>query len=78
MEPLPADHPRAKNEAVFSQLVARAFAQRRKMLRRSLGDWAALLNWEAAAVEPTARAETLSVAQFIALADQLFEAGISG
>ena len=78
MEPLPEDHPRAQNEAVFSQLVARAFAQRRKMLRRSLGDWAGLLDWGAAGVEPTARAETLGVAQFIALADQLAAAGVSG
>ncbi|MCB5362508.1 16S rRNA (adenine(1518)-N(6)/adenine(1519)-N(6))-dimethyltransferase RsmA [Pusillimonas sp. CC-YST705] len=78
MEPLKGDYPRAKNAAVFSQLVARAFAQRRKMLRRALGDWAALLDWEAAAVEPTARAETLSVGQYIALADQLHAAGIKG
>lgn len=74
MVPLPEGRARAKDEALFAQLVARAFAQRRKMLRRSLGDWTALLDWEAAGVEPTARAETLSVAQFIALADQLHEA----
>lgn len=78
MLPLPASHPRAQNQALFSQVVARAFAQRRKMLRRALGDWAGLLDWEAAGVEPTARAETLSVAQFIALADQLHQAGVKG
>lgn len=76
MQPLSGDYPRAGDAGVFSQLVARAFAQRRKMLRRSLGDWAALLDWQAAGVEATARAETLSVAQFIALADQLSKAGV--
>lgn len=78
MVPLAGDYPRAQDGELFSQLVARAFAQRRKMLRRSLGDWTALLDWEAANVEPTARAETLSVAQYIALADQLSQAGVRG
>lgn len=51
-------------------VTAAAFGQRRKMLRRSLGglgvDTEAMM--EAAAIDPTARAETLDVAQFAALA----------
>jgi len=71
MKPLPADRPQAKDQVFFSKVVARAFAQRRKMLRKGLGDWAALVDWEAIGVPETARAEELSVAQFIALADYL-------
>jgi len=77
MTPLPAERARPQNEALFTQLVARAFAQRRKMLRRALGDWAAQVPWEALEIAPTARAEDLSVAQFMRLADALDEAGVS-
>ena len=41
MVPLNADRPRPRSEAALSTLVMRAFSQRRKMLRRSLSDWAA-------------------------------------
>jgi len=75
MKPLPAQRPRAKSEACFAQVVARAFAQRRKMLRKGLGDWAKLVQWDAIGVPETARAEELSVGQFIALADCVHDAG---
>lgn len=47
-------------------LTARAFSQRRKMLRTSLAPLR--LDLEALGIDPTARAETLSVEQFCALA----------
>ncbi|MFQ5566655.1 MAG: 16S rRNA (adenine(1518)-N(6)/adenine(1519)-N(6))-dimethyltransferase RsmA [Paracoccaceae bacterium] len=54
---------------LLERVVAAAFAQRRKMLRQSLKtrfrDPAALL--EAAAIDPTRRAETLSIEEFLAL-----------
>ncbi|MBX6318118.1 16S rRNA (adenine(1518)-N(6)/adenine(1519)-N(6))-dimethyltransferase RsmA [Pigmentiphaga sp.] len=78
MIPLGADRPRARSDAAFSAVVAKAFAQRRKMLRRGLGEWAALVPWDEVGVKETARAEELSVAQFIALADVLHEAGVVG
>jgi 16S rRNA (adenine1518-N6/adenine1519-N6)-dimethyltransferase len=57
-------------QAILERVTAAAFGQRRKMLRQSLkslgGDTAALI--AAAAAEPTARAEELSVEQFCALA----------
>lgn len=71
MIPLPADRPRAQDEGFFSQLVARAFAQRRKMLRKGLGDWARYVDWDLIGVPETSRAEELSVTQFIALSDCL-------
>jgi|SRR5690606_35972430 len=76
MRPLPQTRRRPRSEAVFSQTVARAFAQRRKMLRRGLGDLAAHVPWEALGIAHTARAEELSVEQFIGLADAFFEAGV--
>jgi 16S rRNA (adenine1518-N6/adenine1519-N6)-dimethyltransferase len=57
----------------LERVTAAAFGQRRKMLRQALkplgGDPAPLL--EAAGVDPTARAETLTVEQFCALAQAL-------
>ena len=56
--------------ATLSKVTAAAFGQRRKMLRQSLkslgADTSALL--EAAAIEPTARAEDIPVEGFVALA----------
>jgi 16S rRNA (adenine1518-N6/adenine1519-N6)-dimethyltransferase len=61
----------ANDEKQFAALVSAAFAQRRKMLRnslRSLVDDAHLL---ALGVSPTARAEDLSVDDYIRLANSL-------
>jgi 16S rRNA (adenine1518-N6/adenine1519-N6)-dimethyltransferase len=64
-EPLPCDR------AALSAVTQAAFGQRRKMLRQSLKslgmDPAALL--EAADIDPTARAETVPVEKFVALAN---------
>lgn len=75
MEPLPESRPKPQSQGAFEKLVARAFTQRRKMLRRSLNDWAGLIDWEGLGILPTARAEEVSVAQFMALSDGLFAAG---
>jgi len=77
MQPLPPARPQAQDAALFAQLVARAFTQRRKMLRRALGDWAGLLDWDAAGVAASERAENLTVTQYIALADQLHQAAVA-
>jgi len=71
MTPLPASRPQPRNPDLFAAVVARAFSQRRKMLRGSLGDWAAAMDWQAMGISGTARAGELSVAQFIAMADRL-------
>jgi 16S rRNA (adenine1518-N6/adenine1519-N6)-dimethyltransferase len=63
----------ACDKGKLERVTAAAFGQRRKMLRQSLkslgGNTAAMM--AAAGVEPTARAETLSVKQFCALARAL-------
>lgn len=71
MRPLKADRPQAANADVFEKVVARAFSQRRKMLRRVLAEWSEHINWEQVAVEPTARAEQLGLEQYIALSNAL-------
>ncbi|OWT60338.1 16S rRNA (adenine(1518)-N(6)/adenine(1519)-N(6))-dimethyltransferase RsmA [Candidimonas nitroreducens] len=76
MKPLGSSRPQPSSQAAFESVVAKAFAQRRKMLRRALGDWAKGLDWDALGIPDTARAEELSVAQFIALADQLYADGV--
>ncbi len=78
MVPLSADRLAPKSEAALEQVVARAFSQRRKMLRKALGDWAAIIPWDALGIAPTARAETIPVANFIALADFLTDQGLVG
>ena len=71
MVPLGEDRLRARDQALFFQVVQRAFAQRRKMLRGALGDWAKFIDWASVGIEPTARAEDVSVAGFVRLSDAL-------
>jgi 16S rRNA (adenine1518-N6/adenine1519-N6)-dimethyltransferase len=69
MEPLGADRPRARDEALFAAIVSAAFSQRRKMLRSALRALAPPEAFAKAGIDPVRRGETLSVAEFIALAD---------
>nr|WP_167954347.1 16S rRNA (adenine(1518)-N(6)/adenine(1519)-N(6))-dimethyltransferase RsmA [Sphingomonas jejuensis] len=66
---VPAAQPTAVSMATMERLTAAAFGQRRKMLRQSLkGVAGADRAMEVAGIDPTRRAETLSVADFVALA----------
>ena len=76
MIPLGADRLRAQSDTLFSQVVQRAFSQRRKMLRGVLGEWTALIPWDQLGIEPTWRAEQVSVAGFVGMTDALWQAGI--
>jgi 16S rRNA (adenine1518-N6/adenine1519-N6)-dimethyltransferase len=53
---------------VFAAVVTAAFGQRRKTLRNALADWVDAAAFEAAGVDPGARAETLAVDAFVRLA----------
>ncbi|MEP7208265.1 MAG: 16S rRNA (adenine(1518)-N(6)/adenine(1519)-N(6))-dimethyltransferase RsmA, partial [Casimicrobiaceae bacterium] len=69
--PLGAAAPRVDDPALFGRLVTASFGQRRKTLRNAL---AALCDADAllrAGIDPAARGETLSVDQFVQLANQL-------
>lgn len=72
----------AQSDAVLRRVVKAAFSQRRKTLRNSLSSLGcdkALIKQalEAASIEDSRRAETLSVAEFVALADAFCEGGLS-
>lgn len=72
----------AQSDAVLRRVVKAAFSQRRKTLRNSLSSLGcdkALIKkaLEAADIEDSRRAETLSVAEFVALADAFYEGGLS-
>jgi 16S rRNA (adenine1518-N6/adenine1519-N6)-dimethyltransferase len=69
--PLGQDRPPISDEVLFARIVAAAFGQRRKTLRNALAsitDEAAL---RAAGIDPAVRGETLSVADFVRLANSV-------
>ena len=69
---VPADAPRDVRSTTLQRLTAAAFGQRRKMLRASLkGMPGALSALEAVGIDPTRRAETLSVDDFVTVARAL-------
>jgi 16S rRNA (adenine1518-N6/adenine1519-N6)-dimethyltransferase len=68
----PEEEPTGVKFAVLERLTAAAFGQRRKMLRQSLKSMpGALEALERVGIEATRRAETVSVAEFVALARAL-------
>jgi 16S rRNA (adenine1518-N6/adenine1519-N6)-dimethyltransferase len=69
--PRPPQELSANNEARFAALVSAAFAQRRKMLRNNLKGILGDSAFEQLGIAPTARAEELSVADYIRIANAL-------
>ncbi|MDQ8936172.1 16S rRNA (adenine(1518)-N(6)/adenine(1519)-N(6))-dimethyltransferase RsmA [Acinetobacter rudis] len=61
----------AKDEKALARLVSHVFTQRRKTLRNSLKGMLNENAFELTGVDPMARPETLTLAQFVALADQM-------
>ncbi|GHU26836.1 ribosomal RNA small subunit methyltransferase A [Betaproteobacteria bacterium] len=59
----------ARDEARFATLVAAAFSQRRKMLRNTLKGLVDETLFARLAIDPSARAETLSVSDYVRLAN---------
>jgi 16S rRNA (adenine1518-N6/adenine1519-N6)-dimethyltransferase len=71
LRPLRERAPRIDDFALFSRLVAAAFSQRRKTLRNAVSavcDGATII---AAGIDPSARGETLGVADFVRLANSI-------
>jgi 16S rRNA (adenine1518-N6/adenine1519-N6)-dimethyltransferase len=69
---VPGETPDGVRLATLERVTAAAFGQRRKMLRQSLkGVAGALEALDALGIEPTRRAETVSVAEFAAIARTL-------
>ena len=66
LHPLP--HP-AHNETLFAEVVSRAFSQRRKTLRNTLKGMVSAEQLAALGINAGARAQELSVADFVRIAD---------
>jgi 16S rRNA (adenine1518-N6/adenine1519-N6)-dimethyltransferase len=64
----PLSYP-ARDEALFARVVAAAFAQRRKTLRNSVRGYVTADQLVRLGIAPSARAQELSVAQFVAVAN---------
>jgi 16S rRNA (adenine1518-N6/adenine1519-N6)-dimethyltransferase len=69
--PLPPDAIQYRDAVVFAEVVARAFGQRRKTLRNTLKGWVDEDVFTELGIDPRRRGETLSVAEFAALANRL-------
>lgn len=69
--PRPPEELSARDETRFAALVSAAFAQRRKMLRNNLKGILGDQGFEQLGIAPTARAEELSVADYIRIANTL-------
>jgi 16S rRNA (adenine1518-N6/adenine1519-N6)-dimethyltransferase len=67
--PRPAAQLQARDEAAFGRIVMAAFSQRRKMLRNTLREHFSEAQLESLGIAPTARAEELSVGDYVALAN---------
>jgi len=64
----------ARDQEMLARVVALAFGQRRKTLRNALAPIADMDRLRAAGLDPQARGETLSIAQFVMLANALCDA----
>ncbi len=72
--PLREHRPSIDDRALFARVVAAAFAQRRKTLRNALSALCDADALRGAGIDPGARGETLSVADFARLANRLASA----
>ncbi len=69
--PLGAARPSIVDEALFSRIVAAAFGQRRKTLRNALAAFADEAALRSADIDPSVRGETLSITDFVRLANSV-------
>lgn len=69
LAPLPADQLGARDEALLGRIVTAAFGQRRKTLKNTLREFIAEADFEALGIDSGLRGETLSVEQYVAIAN---------
>ena len=62
---------KANNYQFFSKIVTTAFSQRRKTLTNSLKQYCTKSDWELLNIDPSYRAEQLSVADFVKISNML-------
>ncbi len=71
MIPYPVPPHPAKDEALFAEVVAQAFTQRRKTLRNNLKGRLDDAGFEALGIDPGRRPESLALVEFVAIANYL-------
>lgn len=71
MLPREQREPAAQDEALFAKIVTAAFAQRRKTLRNTLKSFLDARDYKLLGIDPGARAETLSVGDFVRIANHV-------
>ena len=71
MTPRMRIEPAAHDEAVFARVVSAAFSQRRKTLRNTLRNILEPTDFDALGIDPGARGETLSVADFARISNRI-------
>lgn len=71
MQPKPASECACRDEALFAKIVTAAFGQRRKTLRNTLRDFVSDADFVALEINPQARGETLSLQDYVHIADYL-------
>lgn len=71
LTPLPAEALLYRDHKILAEVVGRAFGQRRKTLRNTLKGLVQVEDFAALGIDPARRGETLSVAEFAALANRL-------
>lgn len=65
----------AQDEMAFADLVRQAFSQKRKTLRNNLKGWLTEQQIEQCDINPSSRAETLTIENFVCLANQYHNLG---
>ncbi len=78
LEPFDEPPVQVADEVLFESLVKQAFSQRRKTLRNTLRDLLDATTLSMLGVDPSARAETLTIENFAALANHLANTPQSG
>ena len=71
LAPVPAGTFVIENEERFSELIAQAFSQRRKTIRNSLRELVDETMLESVGIDPGLRAEAISIAEYVRLANTL-------
>jgi 16S rRNA (adenine1518-N6/adenine1519-N6)-dimethyltransferase len=73
--PHPCSELAALDAALFGRVVKAAFATRRKIVKNSLAEMVSAAKLTQLGIDPSARAEDLAVASFVAITNSLHEAG---
>ena len=73
MSPRTQRVPLAQDEVLFGRMTTAAFSQKRKTLRNTLRHILDIADFEALDIDPGARAETLSISDFVRMANWQYE-----